>query len=51
MKSKYMNDEMFNELMESMEQAAAITKGTMKPSRVFAKFETCSSTYVKVVII
>lgn len=35
MKDKYMNDEMFNELMESMEQAVAITKGTMKPSRVF----------------
>lgn len=30
-----MNDEMFNELMEGMGQAVAITKGTMKPSRVF----------------
>ncbi|MBR4376612.1 MAG: helix-turn-helix domain-containing protein [Spirochaetia bacterium] len=30
-----MSDEMFNELMESMNQAVAIIKGEMKPSRVF----------------
>lgn len=35
MSRKYMKDEMFNELVESMEQAATITKGEMKPSRVF----------------
>lgn len=35
MSRKYMSDEMFNELMESMNQAVAIIKGEMKPSRVF----------------
>ena len=30
-----MNDEMFNELVQSMEEASAIIKGEMKPSRVF----------------
>ena len=35
MSRKYMNDEMFNELVQSMEEASAIIKGEMKPSRVF----------------
>ena len=35
MSRKYMSDEMFNELMESMNQAVAIIKGEMKQSRVF----------------
>ena len=35
MKKKSMNDEMFNELIESMEQGVAILKGEMEPARVF----------------
>ena len=35
MKKKYMSDEMFNELIESLEQGIAISKGEMKPARVF----------------
>ena len=35
MKKKYMSDVMFNELMDSMDQAIKITKGEMKPARVF----------------
>ena len=35
MSRKYMNDEMFNELVQSMEEASAIIHGEMKPSRVF----------------
>ena len=35
MSRKYMSDEMFNELVKSMKEAAAIIKGEMKPSRVF----------------
>lgn len=35
MKNNYMSDEMFNELVTSMKEAAAITKGEMQPSRSF----------------
>ena len=34
-KNNYMSDEMFDELVTSMKQAASITKGESKPSRVF----------------
>ena len=33
---KYMSDEMFNELVESMKEAVAINKGEKEPSRVFS---------------
>ena len=36
MKDKYMSDEMFGELVESMKQAVAISRKEMKPSRLFA---------------
>lgn len=35
MKDKYMSDEMFGELVESMKQAVAISRKEMKPSRLF----------------
>lgn len=35
MKNKYMNDELFGELVESMKEAASICKGETEPSRVF----------------
>ncbi len=35
MKKKYMSDEMFKSLIESMDQGAAILRGEMKPARVF----------------
>ena len=35
MSRKYMNDKMFNELVSSMKEAAAITRGRIRPSRVF----------------
>lgn len=34
-KNNYMSNEMFDELVTSMKEAAAITKGEMKPSRIF----------------
>ena len=36
MKDKYMSDEMFGELVESIKQAVAISRKEMKPSRLFA---------------
>ena len=37
MKDKqYMNDEMFDELVESMKEAGSISKGEAEPSRVFS---------------
>ena len=36
MKDKYMSNEMFGELVESMKQAAAISRREREPSRVFA---------------
>ncbi len=35
MKKKYMSDEMFDELVTSMKEAVAISKGEMSPSRTF----------------
>lgn len=35
MKANYMNDDMFNELVTSMKEAVAITKGELQPSRTF----------------
>ncbi|MBO4728575.1 MAG: helix-turn-helix domain-containing protein [Spirochaetaceae bacterium] len=35
MKNNYMSDDMFNELVTSMKEAVAISKGEMEPSRVF----------------
>ncbi len=35
MKDKYMSDEMFGELVKSMKEATAISKGVKKPSRTF----------------
>ena len=35
MKNKYMSDDMFNDLVKSMNEAVAITKGEMQPSRSF----------------
>ena len=35
MKNKYMSDELFNELVESMKEAVAISKGEIEPSRRF----------------
>lgn len=33
---KYMNDEMFDELVSSMQEAVSISKGEKEPSRVFS---------------
>lgn len=35
MKNKYMNDELFNELVTSMKEGASIMKGETEPSRKF----------------
>ena len=34
-KNEYMSDEIFNELVNSMKEAVAISKGEAEPSRVF----------------